>query len=494
MHDIKQIRENRDGFVAGLTRRASAFDGRTPEQTADDILDLDNRWRAAKGAFEAHRARQNEASRAIGQAKAKKDEAAAAALMTEVAGLKEAMQKDEATERELGEQLKKKLEVLPNLPAADVPDGPDEAFNVEVKARAFGEAPKFAFKPKEHFELGEALGLMDFERATKVSGARFVYLKGALARMERALGSFMLDLQTETNGYTEMNVPLMVRDDAFFGTGQLPKFEEDLFFTDPRSATYAAEVQKSLRTEIPRWLPIGKPISPEMVQMVVNIAGVTFTAKDFLAQHDNKHNSSRYGLIPTAEVPLTNYVSGELLDEAALPMRMTAWTPCFRAEAGAAGRDTRGMIRQHQFSKVELVSIVAPEQSLAEHERMTDCAQEVLKRLGLAHRVVTLCTGDMGFTAQKTYDIEVWLPGQDRFREISSCSNCGDFQARRMNARYRPTGEKGTRFVHTLNGSGLAVGRTLIAIMENYQDEDGSIRIPDVLQPYMGGLKKIEKK
>ncbi|MDE1937980.1 MAG: serine--tRNA ligase [Alphaproteobacteria bacterium] len=439
MHDIKFIRENRDVFVAGLARRASAFDGKSPAQVTADILDLDNRWRGAKAAFEQHRARQNEASRAIGTAKAKKDEAGAQALLTEVAGLKDAIQKDEAEQRVLEERLKTALSVLPNLPAADVPEGPDEAFNKEVEARRFGEPPRMNFKPKEHFELGEALGLMDFERAAKVSGARFVYLKGALARMERALASFMLDLHTGTFGYTEFNPPFLVRDDAFFGTGQLPKFAEEMF-----------------------WAPSGE--------------------------------GSRFGLIPTAEVPLTNYVREELLDETQLPLRFTAHTPCFRAEAGAAGRDTRGMIRQHQFSKVELVSIAAPEQSLAEHERMTDCAQEVLKRLGLHHRVVTLCIGDMGFTAQKTYDIEVWLPGQDRFREISSCSNCGDFQARRMNARYRPADGKSTRFVHTLNGSGLAVGRTLIAILENYQESDGSIRIPDALRPYMGGLEKIEKK
>ena len=439
MHDIKFIRENRDVFVAGLARRAAAFDGKSAEQVAADILDLDNRWRGAKAAFEQHRARQNEASRAIGAAKAKKDEAGAQALLAEVAGLKEAIQKDETEQRALEEQLKTALSVLPNLPAADVPDGPDEAFNQEVEARRFGEPPRMNFKPKEHYDLGEALGLMDFERAAKVSGARFVYLKGALARMERALASFMLDLHTGTFGYTEFNPPFLVRDDAFFGTGQLPKFAEDLF-----------------------WAPSGE--------------------------------GSRFGLIPTAEVPLTNYVREELLDESQLPLRFTAHTPCFRAEAGAAGRDTRGMIRQHQFSKVELVSITTPEQSLAEHERMTDCAQEVLKRLGLQHRVVTLCTGDMGFTAQKTYDIEVWLPGQDRFREISSCSNCGDFQARRMNARYRPADGKGTRFVHTLNGSGLAVGRTLVAILENYQESDGSIRIPDALRPYMGGLEKIEQK
>ena len=470
MHDIKQIRENRDIFVAGLARRAAQFDGKSPDETAAAILDLDNRWRAATASFERHRARQNEASRAIGQAKAKKDEAGAAALLAEVAGLKQAIQKDEAEQRGLEDELKKALSVLPNLPAADVPDGPDEAFNIEVAARKFGVPPKFDFKPKEHYDLGEALGLMDFERAAKVSGARFVYLKGALARMERALASFMLDLHTGTNGYTEFVPPLMVRDDAFFGTGQLPKFEDDLFWAIGGEQLPKEEYLDDLasRTDVPA------------------IQAAT-------TQRFREQRKSRFGLIPTAEVPLTNYVREELLDEAQLPLRFTAHTPCFRAEAGAAGKDTRGMIRQHQFSKVELVSITTPEQSAAEHERMTDCAQEVLKRLGLAHRVVTLSTGDMGFSAQKTYDIEVCLPGQDRFREISSCSNCGDFQARRMNTRYRPKDGKGTRFVHTLNGSGLAVGRTLIAVLENYQESDGSIRIPDVLQPYMG-MKKIEKK
>jgi len=481
MHDIKQIRENRDAFVAGLKRRASAFDGKPTADVVDDILELDNRWRAAKGSFEQHKARQNEASRAIGQAKAKKDEAKAAELLAEVAGLKEAIQKDEAEERELEEQLKKAMSVLPNLAAADVPDGPDEAFNKEVAARKFGTPAKFSFKPKEHFELGEALGLMDFERAAKVSGARFVYLKGALARMERALGAFMLDLHTEQFGYTEVVPPLLVKDNSAFGTGQLPKFREDLFF----SATAAGQ---------------GEAIYAAIHQLANASAGQPFEVavsdKNFLnllSAAWDQLQTDRFWLIPTAEVPLTNYVSGEILDEAQLPLRFTAWTPCFRAEAGAAGRDTKGMIRQHQFSKVELVSITTPEQSKPEHERMTDCAQEVLKRLGLPHRVMTLSTGDMGFSAEKTYDIEVWLPGQERFREISSCSNCGDFQARRMNARYRPKDSKNTRFVHTLNGSGLAVGRTMIAVLENYQESDGSIRIPDALQPYMG-MAKIETK
>ncbi len=434
MHDIKLIRDNRDLFVAALARRPAYAEA--ADTTAAEILDLDAKWRGAKTAYEQHKARQNEASRAIGQAKAKKDEAGAKAMLEEVAHLKAQLQADQEEERKYEVDLRAKLAVLPNLPVADVPMGADENDNVEVVARRFGSAPRFDFKPKEHFELGEALGMMDFERAGKVSGARFVYLKGALARLERSLGMFMLDVQT-ANGYLEVNPPLLVRDEAFFGTSQLPKFEEDLF-----------------------WASMGE---------------------------------GRFGLIPTAEVPLTNLVREEILDEAALPYRVTAWTPCFRAEAGAAGRDTRGMIRQHQFSKVELVSITAPEQSEAEHERMTDCAQDILKRLELPHRVVTLCSGDMGFAAQKTYDIEVWLPGQDRYREISSCSNCGDFQARRMEARYRPKDSKNTRFVHTLNGSGLAVGRTLIAVLENYQEADGTVRVPEALLPYMGGLTKIEK-
>lgn len=433
MHDLKLIRDNRDGFVAALARRPAYAEDAA--KVTDAILELDAKWRGAKMSFETHRARQNEASRAIGAAKKAKDEALAQSLLDEVASLKAAIQKDEADERTFDEDLRKALAVLPNLPQADVPFGADENGNVEVIERRFGSATRLPFKAKEHFELGEALGMMDFERAGKVSGARFVYLKGALAKLERSLGMFMLDTQTAA-GYTEVVPPLLVRDDAFFGTGQLPKFEDDLF-----------------------WASAGE---------------------------------GRFGLIPTAEVPLTNLVREEILDEAALPMRVTAWTPCFRAEAGAAGRDTRGMIRQHQFSKVELVSITTPEQSAAEHERMTDCAQNILKLLELPHRVVTLCTGDMGFGAQKTYDIEVWLPGQDRYREISSCSNCGEFQARRMNARYKPKDSKTTRFLHTLNGSGLAVGRTLIAVLENYQEADGSIRVPDVLQPYMG-LKKIEK-
>jgi seryl-tRNA synthetase len=329
---------------------------------------------------------------------------------------------------------------------------------------------------KEHFDLGEALGMMDFERAAKVSGSRFVYLTRGLARLERALASFMLDLHTDTFGYTEVNPPLIVKDAAAFGTGQLPKFKEDLF---------AAVGWESVEAVF--------GLKPDAEPEADSVGNIIDEAVDFEEDSAELLVRDRRWLIPTSEVPLTNYVNGEILDEDKLPFRFTAHTPCFRAEAGAAGKDTRGMIRMHQFSKVELVSITTPEQSQAEHERMTDCAQEVLKRLGLHHRVVTLCSGDMGFAAKKTYDIEVWLPGQNRFREISSCSNCGDFQARRMQTRYRGKDGKVKGLVHTLNGSGLAVGRTLIAIMENYQEPDGSIRVPDALVPYMGGMKKIEK-
>lgn len=429
MHDIRVIRENPAQFAAGLARRGMA-DAQT---ISDDLLARDRELRALQVRLQEAQARRNDASRQIGAAKAQKDEQRAAALMAEVAGLREQIQRDEEDERLRKGALDEIISALPNLPASDVPGGADETENVEVTSRRFGVAPAVN-NAREHFELGEALGQMDFARAAKVSGARFVFLTGTLARLERALGNFMIDLHTREFGYTEISPPLLVRSDAVFGVGQLPKFEEDLF-----------------RTTTGHWL------------------------------------------IPTAEVPLTNFVREDILDEAALPLRLTAWTPCFRAEAGAAGKDTRGMIRMHQFSKVELVSIVAPEQSEAEHERMTDCAQEVLKRLGLHHRVMTLCTGDMGFAARKTYDIEVWLPGQNRFREISSCSNCGDFQARRMNARYRPRQEKSPRLMHTLNGSGLATGRTLVAILENYQNEDGSIAIPDALRPYMAGAEKIAK-
>ncbi|MCP4781320.1 MAG: serine--tRNA ligase [Hyphomicrobium sp.] len=425
MFDIKWIRDNADAFNAGLKKRGL-------EPLSKKLLALDEARRRHLTKLQEAQSRRNAASKEIGKAKTAKDEAAAAKLMAEVAELKEVIQQGEAEERQLDAALKAELEVIPNLPLDDVPIGKDEKDNKEVcKA---GTRPEFDFKPKLHFEVGEALGLMDFEAAAKISGARFVVLKGALARLERALASFMLDLHTGEFGYTEVTPPLLVRDQAAYGTGNLPKFAEDLFQT-----------------------------------------------------------KNGFWLIPTAEVSLTNLVRESTLDEDQLPMRLTAWTPCFRSEAGAAGKDTRGMIRQHQFSKVELVSITKPEDGFAEHERLTNCAEEVLKRLKLPYRTLVLCTGDMGFAAQKTYDIEVWLPGEVTYREISSCSVCGEFQARRMGARFRSKGSKELRFVHTLNGSGLAVGRTLIAVIENYQQADGSVTIPDVLVPYMGGLTKIEK-
>jgi seryl-tRNA synthetase len=456
MHDIKAIRDDATGFVRGLTRRGMA----DAQGVADALLEKDKALRDLLVRLQTQQARRNEASKLIGQAKAKKDEAGAASLMAEVAGLKDEIQKGEQEQRDLEEALKTALAVIPNIPADDVPDGADEGANVPMPERAFGTPPQIN-SAKQHFEIGEALGQMDFERAAKVSGARFVYLKNDLAKLERALGAFMLDTHTTQFGYTEVSPPVLVRDQALFGTGQLPKFQDDLFLA---TSGLVDEVIKSL---------------PQ--------ATVEF------AQGIHELFSERRWLIPTAEVPLTNYVADEILTEAELPLRFTAHTLCFRAEAGSAGRDTRGMIRMHQFSKVELVSITTPEQSNAEHERMTDAAQEILKKLDLAHHVVTLCTGDMGFGARKTYDIEVWLPGQNAFREISSCSNCGDFQARRMNTRYRNAEGKVKGPVHTLNGSGLAVGRTMVAILENYQQEDGSVAIPAVLQPYMGGKTKIEK-
>src|SRR5471030_87776 len=448
MHDIKAIRDDPSAFVRGLLRRGLA----DADTIAGNLLKQDKALRDLLVRLQNAQARRNDASKLIGQAKAKKDEAGAAALMAEVTGLKDAIQRGEGEQRELETAVRDALSIIPNIPADDVPDGADESANVPVPARAFGKPPGIN-APKQHFEIGEALGQMDFERAAKVSGARFVCLKGDLAKLERALGAFMLDTHTEKFGYTEVSPPVLVRDQALFGTGQLPKFEEDLFQTNRESIT----------------------------EMDTRNQKISLSVVD------------RYWLIPTAEVSLTNYVADEILNEAELPLRFTAFTPCFRAEAGAAGRDTRGMIRMHQFSKVELVSVTTPDQSDAEHERMTDAAQEILKKLDLAHRVVSLCTGDMGFSARKTYDIEVWLPGQNAFREISSCSNCGDFQARRMNTRFRNDEGKLQGPVHTLNGSGLAVGRTLVAILENYQQADGSVAIPDALQPYMSGKKVIGK-
>jgi seryl-tRNA synthetase len=428
VHDIKTIRDDPKAFDAGLARRG------LPAQ-AQALIALDDQRRAAIGELQKAQERRNAASKEIGQAMARKDAAAAEALKEEVATLKTSMPEMEAREKAALAALETELAAIPNLPAHDAPNGRDESDNVEI--RRIGAPPQFpnSYRPREHFEIGEALGLMDFEAAAKMSGARFVVLKGALARLERALMQFMLDLHTGEHGYEEASPPLLVRDEAMFGTAQLPKFREDQF-----------------------------------------AAGEGFW------------------LIPTAEVPLTNLVRESIVDEKRLPLRYTAGTPCFRAEAGAAGRDTRGMIRMHQFNKVELVSITTPEQSAAEHQRMTACAEEVLKRLGLHFRTMALCTGDMGFASQKTYDIEVWLPGQGRFREISSCSVCGDFQARRMNARCKAADAKHTRFVHTLNGSGVATGRALVAVLENYQNPDGSVTVPDALRPYMGGLARIEAK
>ena len=422
MHDIRALRDDPAAYDRGWTSR-----GLQPQTAA--ILALDERLRAAQTALQAAQATRKELSRRIGVAKAAREEGAAAGLMAEAEGLKAVVAEQGELETRLAADLRGIMAALPNLPAPDAPLGADEDDNVEV--RRWGEP--FAIRgARDHVDLGAALGMMDFEAAAKMSGARFVVLKQSLARLERALGQFMIDFQTQEHGYIEVSPPLMVRDEAAFGTGQLPKFAEDLF-----------------QTTDGRWL------------------------------------------IPTAEVSLTNLVREQILAESELPLRVTALTPCFRSEAGSYGKDVRGMIRQHQFQKVELVKFVRPEDSYAEHERMTACAEAVLKRLELPYRTVVLCTGDMGFAVQKTYDIEVWLPSQNTFREISSCSNCGDFQARRMDARYRPAGERGPRFVHTLNGSGLAVGRTLVALMENYQDEGGRIAIPQALHPYMRGQTHI---
>jgi seryl-tRNA synthetase len=488
--DIKAIRDNPEAFDAGLKRR-HIFGTGDGEFSAAEILALDEKRRAHVTALQEIQARRNAASKEIGAAKRAKDEATAATLMAEVNALKEQLAAGEAEEKRLDKQIENALAVIPNLPREDVPGGPDETGNVEV--RRWGDpksVPAAALeKPKQHFEIGEALGLMDFESAAKVSGARFVFLKGQLARLERALGAFMLDIHTadEANGiggYTEVNPPLLVRDAAAYGTGNLPKFTNDLFSTTEEAALHSI-VEKSFRNAM------GMAISAVEKEGFQQARTWAATVKYHF--NPGEQTGNRYFLIPTAEVSLTNLVREQILDEDTLPKRFTAWTPCFRSEAGAAGRDTRGMIRQHQFSKVELVSVTTPETSLAEHERMTQCAETILQRLGLPYRTMLLCTGDMGFASQKTFDIEVWLPGQDAYREISSCSVCGDFQARRMGARYRPKGAKDIRYVHTLNGSGLAVGRTLVAILENYQQTDGSVLIPEVLRSYMGGRERIVK-
>ena len=470
MHDIKWIREHKEEFDRGLARRGLPGE-------ADKLLAIDERRRGAIQKAEAALARRNVASREIGAAKKSNEEAAAQALMAEVARLKTEIPTLEAEEKKLSNAFDDALAQIPNLPLEDVPDGNDAAENVEH--HRFGAKPDYGFAPKQHFDLGEMLGQMDFEIAAKLSGARFVVLMGGLARLERALAQFMLDVHTTEHGYTEVAPPLLVRDDVLFGTGQLPKFVDDQFLAT-RTITRTELLHDALRyahESDQEQFRLGKINLETLVDRTVERAPLK---EDFW-------------LIPTAEVPLTNLVRESILEEDVLPLRFTAGTLCFRAEAGAAGKDTRGMIRQHQFDKVELVSVTTPEQSGDELERMLACAEEVLRRLDLHYRVVTLCTGDMGFAAQKTYDIEVWLPGQNMYREISSCSLCGEFQARRMNARYRAKGGRAVRHVHTLNGSGVAVGRALVAVMETYQQQGGSIAVPDVLQSYMGGLKVIER-
>jgi seryl-tRNA synthetase len=444
MLDIKWIRDNPAALDKALRNRGA-------ESQSEALVHIDDRRRAAIAEAQALQERRNATSKEIGKALGLKNSELAERLKAEVAEIKSIIGAKEDEERRLEADLRDALARIPNIALDTVPVGPDEGANKEV--RRHGNQKNFAYKPKEHFEIGEALGMMDFELAAKMSGSRFVVLSGGLARLERALGQFMLDLHTTVHGYEEIQPPLLVRDEVMFGTGQLPKFENDQFWA-------------------------------------VHTEGLFGESGSDLAEN---FRATRFGLIPTAEVSLTNLVREEILSEKQLPLRFTALTPCFRAEAGSAGRDTRGMLRQHQFNKVELVSITTDNTSLDEHERMTACAEEVLKRLGLPFRTMLLSTGDMGFGARKTYDLEVWLPGQGAYREISSCSVCGDFQARRMNARYRTEGEKGTRFVHTLNGSGVAVGRALIAVIENYQNEDGSVTIPEVLRPYMGGLDRIAK-
>jgi seryl-tRNA synthetase len=496
MHDIKFIRDNPDVFDRGLARRGLA-------QEAARLIALDETRRAQILELEKAQARRNAASKEIGEAKKNKDEEKAKALMSEVATLKESIPAMEAKEKEASKALDDALAQIPNLPLDEVPDGKDEKDNVEH--HRFGAKRDYAFTPKQHFELGEALGQMDFEAAAKLSGARFVVLKKGIARLERALGQFMLDVHTsEPHNYTEVSPPLLVRDDVMFGTAQLPKFVDDQFYNSRVSTLETISVRKlpsqqaRLAKIRKRKAEIIKELDNSPPKVRANKLRRDLIAKKYQEQRLQEEiwqlrPDESLWLIPTAEVPLTNLVRESIIDEAELPMRLTACTPCFRAEAGAAGRDTRGMIRQHQFTKVELVSITTPEQSKDEHERMLACAEEILRRLELHYRVVTLSTGDMGFASQKTYDIEVWLPGQNMYREISSCSVCGDFQARRMKARYRTKEGREVRHVHTLNGSGVAVGRALIAVMETYQQADGSIAVPDALQSYMGGLKVIAK-
>ncbi|GAA0214006.1 seryl-tRNA synthetase [Brevundimonas nasdae] len=474
MHDIRAIRENPQVYVAGWSSRGvDEADG-----LVADILRLDAELRLAQTTGQDALSKRNAASKLIGAAMGKKDMAEADRLKAEVESLKGDIAAATEVENRVGKELRDLLAGLKSLAADDVPEGEDEAQNVEVSRWG---APREGGPAKDHADLGEALGLLDFEAAAKMSGARFAVLKGQLARLERAVGQFMLDLQTDKHGYLEVNPPLLVRDEAMFGTGQLPKFREDLFFASS-VMPWGEDWESTGRQAAGIMLKPDRRLNWDQSADLVTVAGDDTEVVD----------SARY-LIPTAEVSLTNLVREQILpeDELATPIRMTALTPCFRAEAGSAGRDTRGLIRQHQFTKVEMVSITRPEDSEAEHERMVGCAEAVLQALELPYRKMLLCKGDMGFSARKTYDLEVWLPSQNTYREISSCSNCGDFQARRMEARFKRAGEKKTEFVHTLNGSGLAVGRTLVAIMENYQQEDGSIAVPAVLQPYMGGLKVV---
>jgi len=475
MYDIKWIRDNADIFDRGRERRGLA-------PMSAQLLAFDEARRAAIAQLQTAQERRNAASKEIGAAMKAGDGARAEALKAEVARIKDNWTALEEAERYAIAELDAALASVPNTPLESVPDGADENDNVEVSR--WGEPRKFDFTPREHFDIGEGLGLMDFETAAKLSGARFVVNKGPLARLERALAQFMLDQHTEQHGYTEVNPPLLVRDDAMFGTAQLPKFGEDQFHVAKgrlRDREYVSLLSGCLSA-----IRNSKD-NPE------SHARAIMMLEDRLHEFRPHAHAERFWLIPTAEVPLTNLARDSILDEAQLPMRLTAGTYCFRAEAGAAGKDTRGMIRQHQFFKVELVSIATPEKSLDEHERMTACAETVLRRLELPYRKVALCAGDMGFASQKTYDLEVWLPGQGKYREISSCSVCGDFQARRMNARYRPAEGKGPRYVHTLNGSGVAVGRAMVAVLENYQEADGSVTVPAVLRPYMGGLERIAR-
>jgi seryl-tRNA synthetase len=492
MHDIRLIRQDPTGFDARLARRGFPA-------VASDLIAKDERRRHAILNLEQIQSRRNEASKKIGEAKKNNDGQRAQALLTEVNALKDKLPILEDEEKRASRALEDALVEIPNIPfdAPEVPDGKDERDNVQH--HRFGAPRGYAFVPKQHFELGEALGQMDFETATKLSGARFVVLKKALARLERALGQFFLDVHTsEPHNYTEVNPPLMVRDKAMIGTAQLPKFRNDQFqvpmtaFEELMDGVKAKALARLSIVQAEHVKEFEREMTPQ--EVIESFYGALKNDMDEYRHlyEEQSGEVSRLWLIPTAEVPLTNLVRESIVDEAQLPMRLTACTPCFRAEAGAAGRDTRGMIRQHQFTKVELVSITTQEQSKDEHERMLACAEEVLKKLDLHYRVVTLCAGDMGFASQKTYDIEVWLPGQGMFREISSCSTCGEFQARRMNARYKTKEGKNVP-VHTLNGSGVAVGRAMVAVMETYQQEDGSIAVPDALAPYMGGIKKIEK-